>query len=196
MQEDSIKCHHNDRAAQLSRKKNTMIRLVLITVSLYFLLGLSGQAELSGSHVEMRLNPKKPTVYITYQRMGPREPLFEGESKKGVWLRLHNNTRWKLVLRTGGVPNRSYGDAGLFYEIERTEGSGLTPIASQNHVASVIQLKPGGSLVFSLPLEHLGKGLAIHLRYNYEWELRRDGAFVRPGEPEHMVSFESSSLPD
>ena len=172
-----------------------MIRSSLTAYGLSFLLVMVAHAQghLGPSDI-VRPDKDRPTVYVTYERSGLRVPLNNGESRKGIWLRLHNNTRWKLVLRVGGVPNSSYGDAVMFYEVERTEGSGFTPIGYRSHVASIIMLKAGNSLVFSLPQEHLEKGLAIRVRYNYEWELRKNGSFPS-NEPYHSVTFTSSDLP-
>jgi len=172
-----------------------MIRLSLTAYGLCFLLAFAAHAQgRLGSTAEVRHQKDRPTVYVTYEQSGPRVPLSNGESERGIWLRLHNNTKWKLILRVGGVPNPSYGDAVVFYEVERTEGSGFIPIGYSSHVASVIKLKAGGSIVFSLPQEHLEKGLALRVRYNYEWELRKDDSFSA-NLPYHSVTFASSDLP-
>lgn len=172
-----------------------MIKSLLTAYGLCFLLAVTPHAQDHlGSSGRVRLNKKRPTVYLTYERSGVRPPLFNGESNKRIWLRLHNNTKWKLVLRVNGVPDSSYGDAIVFYEVERTEGSGFTPIGYSSHVASIIKLKGGNSLVFSLPQEHLEKGLAIRVRYNYEWELHENDS-LSSNEPCHSVTFNSSDLP-
>jgi hypothetical protein len=172
-----------------------MIKPFLTAYGLCFVLAVAAHAtDLQGSTAKVRPNKDRPTVYITYERSGPRVPLNDGEGERGIWLRLHNNTKWKLILRVGGVPNPSYGDAVVFYEVERTEGSGFIPIGYRSHVASVIKLKAGDSILFSLPEEHLGKGLALKVRYNYEWELRKDDS-LSANEPSHSVTFASSDLP-
>lgn len=138
---------------------------------------------------EVRLKKDSPTVYITFGHVARREPLRAGESDQGVWLRLHNNTRWPIVLEMNGVPSE-YGDAGLFYDLlsERKviqEG--------RCHVCSSNKLSPGRSLVFSLPREYLGKGGAIRVGFSYGWE---DPDDVSAGsEPEHYVYFYASKLP-
>jgi hypothetical protein len=45
-----------------------------------------------------KLEKNLPAVYITFECAGSREPRREGESDKGVWLRLHNNLRWALTV--------------------------------------------------------------------------------------------------
>ena len=172
-----------------------MIRSLLTTCGFWFLLAVAVPAPGQlGSNGKVRPEKDKPTVYLTYERSGQRVPLTNGESRKGIWLRLHNNTKWKLVLRVNGVPNRSYGDAVVLYEVERTEGSGFTPVGYRSHVASVIKVKSGNSLLFSLPQEHLEKGLAIRVRYNYDWELRKNNS-LPANEPSHSVTVDSSDLP-
>lgn len=67
---------------------------------------------------DIRISKDKPTVYISFVRFGKLEPLHSGESGERVWLRLHNNTRWMLWLEAGGA-SEGYGDASLFYEVEK-----------------------------------------------------------------------------
>jgi hypothetical protein len=172
-----------------------MLKRLLMSFGLCFLLAAAAQG--TGRQeptAKVRHDKTRPAVYMTYERSGRRIPLSNGESERGIWLRLHNNSKWKLVFRAGGVPDRSYGDAVLFYEVERTEGSGFIPVGYSSHVASVIKLKAGDSLVFSLPQEHLKKGLAVRVRYNYEWELPKDDS-LSANPPYHSVTFASSNLP-
>ncbi len=44
-----------------------------------------------------------PTVYMTFERAGTRKPLDAGESERGIWLRLHNNTPWSISFCTPGL---------------------------------------------------------------------------------------------
>ncbi len=172
-----------------------MIKSLLTACGLCFVLAVTVHAQGQvGTSGKVRPNKDKPPVYVTYERSGVRIPLNEGESKNGYWLRLHNNTKWKLILRVNGVPNPSYGDAILFYQVDRIRGSGFTPVGYSSHVASIIKLKAGSSILFSLPQEHLAEGLAIRLRYNYEWEMREEGSSPA-SEPAHTVTFSSSDLP-
>src|SRR5438874_9356315 len=48
----------------------------------------------------MLLDATLPSVYIRYERQGQRTPVHSGESKEGVWLRLHNNTSGAISLCT------------------------------------------------------------------------------------------------
>jgi hypothetical protein len=50
------------------------------------------------------------------------------------------------------------------------------------HSCSIIELKPGKSLLFSVPREYLCRNHKLYLVYQYEWE-------QHVGEPEHRVYF-------
>jgi hypothetical protein len=65
----------------------------------------------------------KPSVYLSFVRFGKREPLHTQESSEGVWLRLHNNTRWPLVLKAHGGGGGVFAtgkeeEVGMFYGVE------------------------------------------------------------------------------
>ena len=144
------------------------------------------------------LSPEKPCVYITFVRLGVREPLRVGESRRGAFFRLHNNTRWDLLLRMNGVPPRN-GDAGMFYSvIEAPNGYPPTHLPRGEpriDVSSVSPIEPGDSIEFSVPQEHIGEGLALQIEFNYEWEARDRAGIPSANEPTHMVVFYHSQLP-
>ena len=145
----------------------------------------SGRTEAKG----FRIMKEKPTVYISFDHAGKREPLLKGESDQGIWLRLHNNTRWAIRLQMNGVP-RQYGDANLFYEV-LSENEVVVDMGC--HVCSSNKLPPGKSILFSIPREYLNKDLAIRISFSYEWEEDERGSTSL--EPQHYVYFYSSALP-
>lgn len=68
----------------------------------------------------------KPSVYITYEKSGNAEPLYEKEGNERVWARLHNNTKGEISFCFFKV-NPMYGDVGLYYDVRRhfpSEGTG------------------------------------------------------------------------
>jgi hypothetical protein len=158
-------------------------------VVIFLTLAIWGQDQKSLEHQrQFRIRKDMPTVYITFERTGKRKPLEQGESDEGVWLRLHNNTRWPLRLAMNGVP-KEYGDAALFYDVL---SEGKIVIEGRCHVCSSNELRPGSSLLFSLPTEYLAKGGAIRVRFSYGWE-QPDDVFA-DREPRHFVYFYSSKL--
>ena len=139
---------------------------------------------------DIRSVKDKPTVYISFERAGKREPLLNGESDEGIWLRLHNNTRWSIKLDMNDVPSAEFGDADLFYEVMADK---KVVVDMRCHVCSTDSVPPGRSVLFSVPREHLAKGRAIRISFAYEWE--EDGNRSTVGEPQHLVSFYASKLP-
>ena len=160
----------------------------------------------------VRLIKDKPSVYITFERRGKRKPLESGESKEGIWLRLHNNTRWEISFCAFGVP-AAYGEVGMYYEVEEIpfEKSGgetsestdretaakrkpsKPPIGYRKvHACSVIKMSPGKTIMFSVPREHLAENLAIKVAFNYGWEESED--IISGLEPQHSVYFYATSL--
>jgi hypothetical protein len=140
--------------------------------------------------IDIRNDKKKPTVYISFERAGKREPQLNGQSDEGIWLRLHNNTKWSIKLDMDEVPSAEFGDAGLFYEVVVDE----KVVADMRcHACTTDRVSPGQSLLFSVPREHLAKGRAIRITFAYDWE--EDDARSTAGEPQHLVSFDSSKLP-
>ncbi|MDQ3649591.1 MAG: hypothetical protein M3458_04780 [Acidobacteriota bacterium] len=146
---------------------------------------------------DVRLVKNQPSVYLSFEREGKREPLEEGESGQGIWLRFRNNSKWQVGVCIFSVP-KEYGDEGVFYEVERfisanTGNVGETPIGYEAKGGCLRQLiPPGKSLIFSVPREHLADGLAIKVAFRYEWE---DNTNVLSGrEPIHHAYFYSTDL--
>lgn len=142
------------------------------------------------------------------------------ENIQVVWLRLHNNTRWAinfptdslyvgpkitpirlcdgrgaLGLRTDMEVNARYeAEAVSGYESARTSDAAQPPVINRSDVFSTSWLPPGGSVIFSVPREHLAERLAIYIPYNYEWEYGE--RIFRSDEPQHRVYFRASDLPE
>jgi len=165
---------------------------VVIALSAVALLSAQGQTS------AVFLNSSKPGVYVTFLRVGRRDPVRIDESKRGVFLRLHNNTRWVLLLHMSGVPRRN-GEAGLFYDVVE-DPSGYPPsqlpIRVNFHVSSVNPIRSGTTIDFSVPEEHIREGLGVQIEFNYEWEATERTGIPRPDEPRHVVTFYHSQLPE
>jgi hypothetical protein len=203
------------------------------------------QSESCGTKAGILLSKDKPTIYITFERVGKvkrmptrlaatdtspeRSDDQNDESIQVVWLRLHNNTRWAinfptdslyvgpkitpirlcdgrgvLGLRTDIEVNARYEGEAVSYGSVRTFGSGSKmnspadaakpPMINHSDVFSTSWLPPGGSVIFSVPREHLAERLAIYIPYNYEWEYGE--RIFRSDEPQHRVYFRASDLPE
>lgn len=145
---------------------------------------------------DVRLVKDRPHVYISFEREAKRKPLRTGEGNRGVWLRFHNNSKWRVGVCMWDVP-KEYGDKDITYEVERyKKESGLekTPIANATDGCPQEYIEPGKSVLFSVPREHLANGLSIKVPFRYEWEDDPDG-FANPLEPRHYAYFYSSEIP-
>lgn len=85
-----------------------------------------------------------------------------------------------------------FGRAGETKKRKTTKGSTQQVGYDTGDVFSSAWLPPGSSIVFSVPREHLSKGLAVFVRFNYEWEY--GDRTLRSNEPEHRVFFRASDL--
>ena len=147
---------------------------------------------------EVQLDDQRQTVYITYERAGKLESLYADESDQRIWFKLHNNTRWAISFASGAVP-KAFGDTGINYEVEairpQEKDQVQVPLGRPlKHVYSPFKLSSGRSILFSVAREHIAKGLALRISFNYEWE---DTDRVSEGrEPRHYVYFYSTYLPE
>jgi len=142
---------------------------------------------------QVRIIKSKPHVFISYEREGEIEPLYVGESEKRVWLRLHNNSKWKIMFCSGPIP-KEYGETEITHAIERYKGYGETPGTRSADSCGYLILESGKSVLFSVPREHLANGLAIKVQFRYEWEIDPDGS-ENLLEPKHYTYFYSSDIP-
>lgn len=100
-----------------------MIKLLLTILPIFGLvITVPGQnRQRRPNNKDVRISRAHLTVYITFVKTGKREPIYTSDSDEGIWLRLHNNTRWALVLAADGSPSVAKGkekEIGMFYGIE------------------------------------------------------------------------------
>lgn len=95
------------------------------TISLLCLLILGSGAAVIGqerksraTNNRVRISKQRPTVHITFDRFGKREPRYNNESDEGVWLRVHNNTRWPLTFHGMDWFTGEDQEVRVFYGVE------------------------------------------------------------------------------
>jgi len=178
------------------------IAFFLIILGL-FICSPAQTAVTNSSSSRAKRDQKKPGVYVSFDRFGKRTPIRETEKSEGVWLRLHNNMRFAIRTCTFGVSAQgdpllvSTGrEIGLKHDVEVVNPylfdptkSKIPPGYSFGNSCVYTDIKPGGSLSFSVPLEHLVPGLAIRIPFAYEWEN------IGEGNTQHFVLFSYSSIP-
>lgn len=124
-------------------KISVSIALLLLTIST-----VDASLWLTSVQREVRLKRDQPGVYIRFERIGQLRSPNPLDDKERVWLRLHNNTKWSIMLQMSDVPSQDYGDASLYYDELR---KGEVTFRNQCHVCTLNSLGPGKTLLFSLP---------------------------------------------
>jgi hypothetical protein len=75
----------------------------LLAILFTLILALPASAQSATSPItkkDVLISKEKPSVYTTFERAGQRERLYAAESDQGIWLRLHNNTKWSINIAT------------------------------------------------------------------------------------------------
>lgn len=137
----------------------------------------------------IKVNKVHAANYITLERIGRPELNSSEDTQELVWLRLHNNTRWKILLEASGG-NEKYEDARLYYDMLDINGNIKEAISC--HVCSITKLQSGKSILFTVPYLQFTGTEAMRIRYNYDWENFED-AFTE-GEPTHYIYFYTRNL--
>lgn len=66
----------------------------------FALLSLVGVANAQGAETSFVLDASKPYVYLAFDHLGLRKPIQEGESSEGLWLRVVNNCKVPIRIKT------------------------------------------------------------------------------------------------
>jgi hypothetical protein len=189
--------------SRLLKAKSAWIILLLTAFALE--PALTQQARGKNS---MLLDPSRPSVYLQYDHEGVRQPVYAGESRSGMWLHIHNNTREAICIRTESLyigskvapltlasgrhvlGIRDGVEVAPLYSIEQSEDRGFErlPLTFQGDVFAVSWIPSGGTVLMSLPKDNLSKGRRVALPFSYEWEPEGDAIA-------HEAFFYSRELP-
>ena len=137
------------------------------------------------------LDETKPYVYLQFDHVGPRKPLHEGEPPTGLWLRIVNNCKVPISVRSYGVTTGDIG-TGVFDEIIPVQqgitvqaNSGEIPLSTDENptqkaanepsakmpegysadLSSVTRVQPGKSLLFSVPRNHVSRDWFLRVKF-------------------------------
>jgi hypothetical protein len=144
-------------------------------IGLMFALGPAFAQE---SPINLAIDPSKPYVEIVLDHAGKRRPLSEFEAPTGLWLRLKNNSRIPIRVTTfePGTTDPGIGiaDEVLASEPSRAmnqqQSSRLRIAAGKGYsfdVGSPAVIGPGRSLLFSVPLDHVGPDRYFRIRFEF-----------------------------
>jgi hypothetical protein len=156
------------------------------------------------------INSKFPPQHITFDRLEEAH-VDEGRIRDSLWLRLHNNSGCRMVVKAlsepimskwekrpeGGLVRvpleniRNGAPIELVYDIQEKQRKKEPVHATYNHLVFGVVLPPGQSLSFAVPLKHLKAGYHIVVPFEYEWEENKSGRIT----VEHRVYFFNGDLP-
>ena len=87
----------------------------------FVLIGVASASMLAQSTKmgkDFLIDVNRPFVYVKFDRIAPGIPRTPTEPNSRLWLRLKNNCRIAILVRTNGVPDDSLKDeVGLEYEV-------------------------------------------------------------------------------
>ena len=120
---------------------------------------------------DVRVRKGLPTVYITFAGFGKSGSSSEANTLKTrklpsleqgqyIWLQLHNNTRWEIVIPTIDLFSTFGGTATVIhprYQVEAADGT-RAPVNEVDRQEFYV-LRSGRSAFFSVSREHLSNGL-------------------------------------
>jgi hypothetical protein len=176
-------------------KRATLILALLLTTTSF---AQSSDDELKSGG---RVKADKPTVYLEYVCL----------DKQKVYMRMHNNTVWhisvdtdelyppktQIKLRNGVNTSAAPNDREISLHY-RVEGWALpwecveVPKVAYPDNGFANWIASQDSILFSVPAAYLRKDLQVIVRFNYEWEVTKQGYTI--SDPEHRVSFRGIDL--
>jgi len=123
------------------------------------------------------VDPKKPYVFVSFDRIAPGTPLTNKEEPTRIWLRLRNNSRWPINV---GVFEAGHGEDGwaLLHGVIEVSNSGTqsdelakkrAPTGYDSaDVVSATVVRPGHQLRFSVPSDHIRPEWYIRVKFEFE----------------------------
>jgi hypothetical protein len=180
---------------------------------------LQAQATASGFVID----PNRPYAYVKFDHIGKGVKRSDEEPDLRIWLRLTNNCRLPIMVRTTGVPNGvledEQGVMDMIVAIEpprgpevigtrRADGTvvGREPFVKATpgelphdywfEVGSRQAIEPGTDLLFSVPINHVGPRWSFEIPFEFEIV---NGKYPRDptvnGFPRMVFSYSMFDLP-
>lgn len=154
-----------------------------------------------------------PSVYLTFEQFGKTTSWTQSkigewsdkskiEKGNDVWLRLYNNSCWKIKFKTDSlylskttvdgkfkVIYRILEDgalANIQYDVEEQNGKQV-PYGSD--MANLSSLPSGKSVLFRVMKEHLSKNRSLFVDFNYGWEIKEFSNNLRPKHRSRFTAY-------
>jgi hypothetical protein len=163
----------------------------------------TGKAQISQKNFE--IDASKPYVYIQFDHLGKRKSADDFGSTNGLWLRLVNNCR--IAIKVGALDwgTRDPG-AALNFEVvpnggwnaPDSEQRKMMPHGLSADIGTLVTIRPGGDLLFSVPAESVSKHWYIQVRFDFDLPTQKSIKGTLPGhyEPYSVVDFTWYNIPE
>jgi hypothetical protein len=115
--------------------------------------------------------------------------LCNGRPALGLRSGIEVNARYKMEVVDNAAAAQTT-ESGI--AINNPTGILKPPVLNRSDVFSTSWLPAGGSVIFSVPREHLTRQYSIYIPYKYEWEFGEPS--VKSDEPQHRVYFHTHNL--
>jgi len=177
------------------------MKLVWLSCALLFFSVVSCPGGRCQTEPKLALDSTKPFAYIEFDHTGPRQPLEPEEPKRGLWLRLVNNSVLRIKLRVHGSP---FEDLPVVQDIitpqiRRIPKSGLPDYGpmprgytSAVDVASLLTIEPGKEITFSVPVNHVAPGWFLQVSFEFDLPPTEHGA----AQPLCYAAFAWEDIPE
>ncbi len=150
----------------------------------------------------LALDSTKPFVYVKFDHSGPRSPQRSDEPSQGLWLRLVNNSALPIFMRFHSSiddPQMTILEDVVTPQIRRIPKTGFVDYGPMPHgyataadVTSVLTLKPGENVLFSVPVNHVAPGWFLQVAFQFDVPPVEHGA----AQPVCYAAFDWDDIPE
>jgi hypothetical protein len=144
---------------------------VLVTLAVL----ISSQCISGEGPIALARDPDRPIVYIEFDHSGHRDPVKQEEPSRGYWLRLVNNSVLTIAVRansSGTSPEFTILPDKLVRRRRPIPRSGLgpreMPSGYESDTSSLLKLRPGMSLTFSVPEDHVTSQWYMQVPFEFD----------------------------
>jgi len=162
------------------------------------------------------IDSSKPYVYLKFDHIANRKPLYRDESHRGLWLRLVNNCKIPVIVGTFdpgtgdpgigiygeevvpiGVPRGLPGGVGPSGPSAKRQPQAATALGSKPpegysaEVFSTASISPGSDLLFSVPLNHVSPSWYMQITFYLDMTGSGDES-----DPYSIVCFHWQDIPE
>jgi len=204
--------------------RNTLLVMPCV-FALTVCASVSLQAQVLEPSKDFLIDPNRAFIYLKFDKMG-KGATNERDSATRIWFHLTNNSRVPIIVSTFGLPEGDRKDEqGVMYDVVPTVVNGILvltmpettmmpgttckaqkpspktaagepPRGTMSDVGSFQSIPPGRAILFSIPINHLGKRWHIEIPFRFDLpggKRPRDPNIG--GQPSMVITYSVGDLP-